>query len=307
MKWLLALVVLLGAALVPISPASARSAAWPSVSQGASGPAVQAIQHLLTAHGFATTADGQFGPVTDSRVRGFQQSRGLVVDGLVGPQTWPVLVVAVGAGATGPAVNAVQATLRGHGYAVAVDGRFGPQTEAAVRGFQTQRGLPVDGVVNPATWSSLVEAAPGDATAALPLPRSAVSRAAYAQPHWNSTQAVDLIVPTGTPVHALMATTTQHINTDSCGNGLRLNFANGDRFVYCHLDSRSVGSGVPVGAGQLVGYSGDTGNSGAPHLHVEVRTGDGAIRCPQPLLLAIYDGAPPPAPRSLPTTGCTVG
>lgn len=47
---------------------------------------------------------------------------------------------------------------------------------------------------------------------------------------------------------------------------------------------------------------GDTGNSGAPHLHVEIRTADGVARCPQPFLLAIHDGVPPP---SLPTTGCT--
>jgi murein DD-endopeptidase MepM/ murein hydrolase activator NlpD len=143
------------------------------------------------------------------------------------------------------------------------------------------------------------------AAASLPLPRSAASRGDYAQPHWNSTPAVDLIVPSGTPVYATLATTTQHLDTDSCGVGLRLNFGNGDRFVYCHLTSRSVGSGVPVAAGQLVGYSGDTGNSGAPHLHVEIRTGDGAIRCPQPLLLAIYDGAAPPPLSSLPTSGCT--
>jgi murein DD-endopeptidase MepM/ murein hydrolase activator NlpD len=160
----------------------------------------------------------------------------------------------------------------------------------------------VDSVTPPAT------AGTSDAAAAsLPLPRSAASRGDYAQPHWNSTPAVDLIVPSGTPVHAMMATTTQHLNTDSCGVGLRLNFGNGDRIIYCHLTSRSVGSGVPVGAGQLVGHSGDTGNSGAPHLHVEIRTGDGAIRCPQPLLLAIYDGAAPPSLRSLPTSGCTGG
>ena len=56
----------------------------------------------------------------------------------------------------GPEVESVQRLLVDkHGYAITVDGDFGPATEEAVRDFQHRHGLDVDGVVGPATWSTL--------------------------------------------------------------------------------------------------------------------------------------------------------
>lgn len=138
----------------------------------------------------------------------------------------------------------------------------------------------------------------------LPLPAGAVSRAAYGASHWDSTRAVDLIVPEGTPVLATQAATVEHYSSPSCGIGVKVKFTSTERFTYCHLSSRSVGNGARVSAGQRVGYSDDTDNSGTPHLHIEPRDGS-SNRCPQPYLLAVYDGRTPPAVRNLPTTGCT--
>jgi Peptidase family M23 len=41
--------------------------------------------------------------------------------------------------------------------------------------------------------------------------------------------------------------------------------------MYAHLDSRTVNAGVTLGPNALVGTCGDTGNSEATHLHLEVR------------------------------------
>ena len=65
---------------------------------------------------------------------------------------WPI----VRRGATGHPVRTLQDLLRARGHAVTVDGDFGPQTEGAVRAFQGDRHLAVDGIVGPGTWSALV-------------------------------------------------------------------------------------------------------------------------------------------------------
>jgi N-acetylmuramoyl-L-alanine amidase len=62
-------------------------------------------------------------------------------------------------GARGEAVRDLQARLAGAGYPSNADesGELGEATERAVRAFQEARGLRVDGIVGPETWSSLVE------------------------------------------------------------------------------------------------------------------------------------------------------
>ena len=58
-------------------------------------------------------------------------------------------------GSQGQSVKTLQQLLTAAGYTLAVDGIFGPRTEAAVKKFQKDNGLVVDGIVGPKTWSSL--------------------------------------------------------------------------------------------------------------------------------------------------------
>ena len=139
----------------PIAP-------WPLLKRGDSGFPVRPLQHLLRARNRPVDVDGIFGPRTEAAVKAFQQSKGLAVDGIVGPETWPKLVLQVKEGSTGQAVRGVQEVMKFHDQSdgeappVQVDGIFGPRTDAWVRGFQTAVGTVSDGIVGPITWRALV-------------------------------------------------------------------------------------------------------------------------------------------------------
>lgn len=86
-------------------------------------------------------------------------------------------------GAAGPAVTRLQQALVDHGAALVADGRFGPQTRAAVVAFQLRQGLTPDGIVGPMTWGALggrpaTAAPPTPTTAAPPAPATAAPPAA---------------------------------------------------------------------------------------------------------------------------------
>ncbi|WP_148573347.1 N-acetylmuramoyl-L-alanine amidase [Nocardioides caldifontis] len=106
-------------------------------------------------------------------VRAFQQQRGLTANGVVDPATYRaldearwtlgdrVLVHRPGDPVAGDDVVALQRRLLDLGFTVGrVDGLFGPTTEAAVKEFQRNVGIPPDGTCGPATLKSLRRLAP---------------------------------------------------------------------------------------------------------------------------------------------------
>lgn len=119
------------------------------------GEDVKQIQEALIQAGADIVADGVFGPGTQQAVENFQRAHQLTVDGVVGPNTRTQLLkrtlYLMHPYLQGEDVTAVQQALREKGFNVAVDGVFGPGTQAAVEAFQQQAGLLMDGVVGPRT------------------------------------------------------------------------------------------------------------------------------------------------------------
>ena len=291
--------IAVAAALVPGAPAAAAPPAWPQVASGQSGITVTTVQLLLRQRGSTIAADGVFGPATTSAVRSFQSANALTADGIVGPLTWSKLVMTVAPGASGDAVRAIQGQLNRHGYGLAVDGAFGPATASAVTSFKAAHGAGSGSTVDAMTWQWLVGYGP---RYALPLAKSALPRSEYDDPH-HDYPAVDLPVGTGTSAYAAAGGTVSRVDDSSCGRGAVITDSAGVRFIYCHFSTWVAASGSTIAPGQLVGYTGSTGNATGPHLHFGIKTST-TSRCPQSFLLALYDGVTPPNPATLPTTGC---
>ncbi|HVE64009.1 MAG TPA: N-acetylmuramoyl-L-alanine amidase [Mycobacteriales bacterium] len=134
--------------------------------RGDHGRAVAEIRYRLQDAGLL--ANGPAGPVYDEdverAVRTFQQQRGLMVDGVVGPSTFRALDEArwrlgdrllhyqVTHPFVGDDVVTLQTRLMELGFDCGrCDGIFGPETGQALRDFQRNVGLPGDGTFGPTT------------------------------------------------------------------------------------------------------------------------------------------------------------
>ncbi|MBN1679725.1 MAG: peptidoglycan DD-metalloendopeptidase family protein [Anaerolineae bacterium] len=93
---------------------------------------------------------------------------------------------------------------------------------------------------------------------------------------------VDLSGNTGDPVYAAGGGTVVYAGWNTYGYGNVVVIAHGAAFsLYAHLNSINVSCGQNVGAGDVIGTLGSTGNSSGSHLHFEVRDADFNARNPQ--------------------------
>lgn len=87
---------------------------------------------------------------------------------------------------------------------------------------------------------------------------------------------VDIGIPIGTPLYsAVDGTVTVAQYSETAGNFIRIQNDTGWTVTFMHMDSISVTAGMKVKKGDFVGYSGNTGRSTGPHLHLEVWDADG--------------------------------
>ena len=141
---------------------------------GDQGAAVRSIRALLQATGDLAPSTAEASDVYDAEVaqavRAFQQRRGLIVDGVLGPHThialdgahWKLgdrmLSHIPGHMLQGDDVAELQERLLSLGFTPdRVDGVFGTNTEQAVRRFQSGVGLAVDGSVGPQTLRAFAD------------------------------------------------------------------------------------------------------------------------------------------------------
>ena len=133
-----------------------------TIRAGDHGDDVADVQHRLLAIGDAIDGSelgGRYGPSTEAAVRAFQQRRGLLVDGVVGAETWAELVEAGfsfgdrtlylrNPNLRGDDVRALQRRLSALGFdAGREDGIFGERCDQAVREFQRNIAMRQDGIV----------------------------------------------------------------------------------------------------------------------------------------------------------------
>ncbi len=157
--------------LVPARASALSPYTAVTLRRGSSGAAVKALQKAIG----GLTVDGSFGPATDARVKAYQKSKALSVNGVVDRKVWFALMGAVVAPAPaaakpassplakyagltlklwsrGEAVKALQKAIGG----LVVDGSYGRLTEARVKAYQKSKGLAATGVTDAKVWKALM-------------------------------------------------------------------------------------------------------------------------------------------------------
>lgn len=168
------------ALVLSLSVAIAALAEYSTIPYGEQSDAVRKMQATLRSKGYYKGAvDGKFGPATKSAVIKFQNAVGISADGRPGNKTLTALYEGKSAinkakntelknsmeptnphtlyyGCTGVRVRELQSALKAAGcYKGNVDGVFGDLTFAAVKKYQSQRGLKADGMAGVKTLASL--------------------------------------------------------------------------------------------------------------------------------------------------------
>lgn len=96
----------------------------------------------------------------------------------------------------------------------------------------------------------------------------------------------DMFAKRGTPVIAPSGGTIRAVDGGRAGIGFYLDGNDGVTYYGAHMNDRRVGNGATVERGDVIGSVGNSGNAAGtpPHLHFEIKPGNGASIDPYPLL-----------------------
>jgi peptidoglycan hydrolase-like protein with peptidoglycan-binding domain len=293
--------------------------------QGDRSDQVKAIQQALINDviGLVGGADGRFGAGTSAAIAEYQRRRGLSITGMMDDATnaamfaapavapAPAVTPAPAAestmtfetlparGQSGELVRALQNALLANGTEVkgGADGVFGVATTVAITNFQAARGLTQSKVldVNTAVALALIPSLESLGLPTLqvfPMQGRCGFTDTWHQPRSGGRlhEGADIMGAKGLAIYATNDGVISKVSTGGHlgGNAIYLKIPNGTYFYYAHLDSFAPGmaAGVPVKAGQIIGYNGSTGTT-TPHLHFEVHPFGGAAVNPYAILKAV--------------------
>ncbi len=128
----------------------------------------------------------------------------------------------------------------------------------------------------------VAEAAPAQRTPALfdlgrPTPVHVLTIVSGGWPrprHERLHRALDITLPVGTAIRAVddgVVVRVQRVDTSDAGRWIRVRHPSGMTSRYLHLSRTMVDLDDQVARGDVIGLSGNTGNSAGPHLHLDLR------------------------------------
>lgn len=91
---------------------------------------------------------------------------------------------------------------------------------------------------------------------------------------------IDIPMSTGTPLHTIKDGVVDRLLGGKCGEGVAIKTGDGKEHIFCHMDEVNVAPGQEVNAGDIIGLSGNTGQSTGPHLHFAVKEPNGTFSDP---------------------------
>ncbi len=148
---------------------------------------------------------------------------------------------------------------------------------------QQQIGLPSQGGGGgsfPVTGSGAISTCP------VAGPVSFVDSFGWPRPGGRTHEGIDMISPYGTPIVAVHSGNAVQTPNSLGGNAVIVYHDGGSDFTY-YAHMSSYGASGHVGAGQVIGYVGSTGDTNVNHLHFEYHPGGGGAIDPYQTLLAV--------------------